>query len=73
MTEQQPIKKEEEPVGDSPSDTCGSTGQARDEMTVTIDHKGEGKGDGDGDTKQEKKDTSFKYYLVSSKIAPTTL
>ncbi|KIL86053.1 hypothetical protein FAVG1_10447 [Fusarium avenaceum] len=61
MTEQQPIKKEEEPVGDSPSDTCGSTGQARDEMTVTIDHNGEGKAD--GDTKQEKKDTSFKYYL----------
>lgn len=71
MTEQQPIKKEEEPVGDSPSDTCGSTGQARDEMTVTIDHNGEGKAD--GDIKQEKKDTSFKYYLVSSKIAPTTL
>jgi hypothetical protein len=71
MIEQQHIKKEEEPVGDSPSDTCGSTGQTRDEMTVTIDHKGEV--NGDGDTKQEKKDTSFKYYLVSSDIVPTTL
>jgi ATP-binding cassette subfamily B (MDR/TAP) protein 1 len=69
MTEHRPIKKEKEPVGDSPSDTCGSTGQARDEMTVTIDHKSEG----DGDTKEEKKDTSFKYYLVSSEIVPTIL
>jgi hypothetical protein len=57
--------KQEGPIGNPSAKTEGvSTEQPNSTMTVTLGDKGES--DGGGDTKEEKKDTSFKYYLVSS-------
>ncbi|KAF4441558.1 hypothetical protein F53441_12007 [Fusarium austroafricanum] len=59
MVEHQSIKEKEAPVGESLAGSCVSNTPAQDDMAVTVEHKGEDA----GDTKEEKKDTSFKYYL----------
>jgi hypothetical protein len=56
MTETQ---EKETPTGDSHSHSGVSNNQ---DMAVTIEHNGDDKGD-------TKKDTSFKYYLVSMTVA----
>lgn len=56
MAEQQ--KNEEAQLGDSP---CGSASQQQ-ETSVAVKVDGD---KGGGDAKDENKDTSFKYYLVS--------
>ncbi|KAF5232808.1 hypothetical protein FAUST_8534 [Fusarium austroamericanum] len=60
MTDQELAIKEEGSIGNSPSKTGVSTEQPNSTMTVTLGDKGESDC---GDTKDEKKDTSFKYYL----------
>lgn len=46
---------------DTPGGSQSGSGVSNDQdMAVTIEHNGDEK----GDTKEEKKDTSFKYYLV---------
>ncbi|GKU02834.1 multidrug resistance protein 1 [Fusarium langsethiae] len=60
MTDQGHTIKEEVSIGNSPSNTAVSTEQPDGTMTVTLGDKGESD---DGDTKEEKKGTSFKYYL----------
>lgn len=62
MTDQELAIKEEGSIGNSPSKTGVSTEQPNSTMTVALGDKGESDC---GDTKDEKKDTSFKYYLVS--------
>lgn len=60
--------KEDGSIGDSPCKTDASVGQPNNTMTTTLDDKGEIES---GDTKKEKKDTSFKYYLVSPAVLAT--
>ncbi len=55
-------KEKGTPTGGSQSGSAVSNNQ---DMAVTIEHNGGEK----GDTKEEKKDTSFKYYLVSVTVA----
>lgn len=55
-------KEKDTPTGGSQSGSAVSNNQ---DMAVTIEHNGDEK----GDTKEEKKDTSFKYYLVSVTVA----
>ncbi|KAF4336925.1 multidrug resistance [Fusarium beomiforme] len=49
-------QEKETPIGGSHSGSCVSTGQTQNDMAVTVQRD-------EGDTNEEKKDTSFKYYL----------
>ncbi|KAM5369958.1 hypothetical protein ACJZ2D_008757 [Fusarium nematophilum] len=61
MTEQRHSQREEVQLGESASETCGSTGQQQETgMAVNADGNG---GDGGGEANEENKDASFNSYL----------